>query len=134
MMPKIDFQNAIQKLDDMISKRFDARVQFVSAQSLQPSQVLFYETVRRNAGAPLIVTHNNMLLPVRVEGSLVGAIRVFDITHLSGLELSRVKETIDLVMEENFIAQSLDVSDELQDLESKVIPFKKASNSYAEAN
>lgn len=113
----------------MISKRFDVGVQFISPHSSNPTEIVYFETVRRNSGAPLIVTHNTMLIPVRVEGSLAGAIRVIDISHLSALELGRIKQTIDLALEENFVSQSLPYIDEmLEQIASNVIQFPKATN------
>ncbi len=134
-MSKIDFQNAVEKLNHMISKRFDANVAFVSAQSRQPQEVIFYETVRRNAGAPLIITNNNMLIPVRVEGSLAGALRVSDISHLSGVDISQIKETIDLVLENSFLTKTLSAHTELNELASNVLPIRRLSTeNFATAN
>ncbi len=134
-MLKLDFHVAVQKLDEMISKRFDVNIQFISSQSVSPAQVVFYETVRRNAGAPLIVTHNNMLIPVRVEGSLVGAIRVCEISGLSSVDLCRIKETIDLVLEEEFVAHTLSPLPSMEEYESNVISFKRSvSEDLVKAN
>lgn len=134
-MFKIDFQKAVEKLNGMISKRFDVNVQFVSSQSRQPQEVVYFETVRRNAGAPLIVTHNNMLIPLRVEGRLVGAFRVSDIQQLQATDISRIKETIDLTMEESFVAKTFSEASELEEFESNVLQLRKlSSDKLATAN
>lgn len=111
----------------MISKRFEANLSFISANATKPTDIIYFETVRRNSSAPLIVTFNNMLIPVRIEGSLVGAIRVTDISHLSAQDLSRIKETVELALEENFVSKSLSFVDELLLGESisNVIQFPK---------
>ena len=111
----------------MRAKRFDVNVQFISSHSVSPAQVVFYETVRRNAGAPLIVTHNDMLIPVRIEGSLVGAIRVLGISELTAVELCRIKETIELVLQEDFVSKSFSTTPSMDEFESNVLAFRRAS-------
>ena len=138
-MPKIQFQDAreavIEKLNNMISKRFDVGVQFIAAHTTIPQEIVYFETVRRNSGAPLIVTYNNMLIPVRVEGSLVGAVRVSDISHLNAVDISRVKETIELVMEESFVGKTLAGTSLLEQLESNVLPLRGLNGEkFATAN
>lgn len=130
----MSFTEAIQKLNDMLSKRFDVKVQFISSEANQPSEIVYFETVRRNASAPLIITHNNMLIPVRAEGSLTGAIRVSEISEINHIDLSRIKETIDRVLEENFLSKTLPMLPTFEEIESKVLPFRFPSNRMARAN
>ena len=53
----------------------------------------------------MIVAHNEMLVPIRVDGVLAGATRVEEISGLTPIELAQIRETIDLIMTEVLAAR-----------------------------
>lgn len=123
------FSPAIEKLNDTVKTAFGVSIQFISSSSRAPQDIVFFETVRRNASAPLIVTHSNMLLPVRIEGILMGAIRVFDIQNLKPSEISQIKNSVEnLLAETTELIEKSDLLFNSEEFDSNVLPLRKPFN------
>lgn len=125
MMLLSEIKPVIDGLNGALFEDFGVNVEFVSPFSKTPQDVIYFETVRRNASAPLIVTHTNMLFPVRKEGQLLGAIRVHNIQSLSPLDISEIKEAVDAALEEASKALTQAQVSLILDLESNVLPLRK---------
>lgn len=67
------------------------------------------EVIRRNPGAPLILTRNQLLVPIRKEGTLLGVAVVKDVAGLGPKEISSIKDTIDEQMSYARVADEQDV-------------------------
>src|SRR5208283_1708728 len=93
------------KLNQMLEKRFGIVAEFLPLYGAATHQKHMVETVRRNSGAPMIVAHNELIVPIRVDGVLAGAARVEDINGLTPRDLSQIRETIDLIMTEFLTAK-----------------------------
>lgn len=103
----------ISKLNSMMINRFGVAVQYISVTDQADENFITLETVKRNAGAPMIVAHNQLIVPIRVEGTLVGATKVNKINTLKPHELSQVRETIDLILGSALSAQyKLDMTEQ----------------------
>jgi hypothetical protein len=92
-------ESALLKLNGILQKRFGVEVEFVpiyGSASKEKNHAI--ETVKRNAGAPMIVAHNELIIPIRVEGVLTGATRVTEIDGLEPKDLSQIRETIELIL------------------------------------
>jgi hypothetical protein len=104
-MRAFDMNRIVSKLNSMMVNRFGVAVQYIPVSDQSEENTVTLETVKRNAGAPMIVAHNQLIVPIRVEGTLVGATKVNKINGLKPYELSQVRETIDLVLGEALKAQ-----------------------------
>jgi hypothetical protein len=92
-------ESALRKLNGLLQKRFGVEVQYLplySSASKEKNHTI--ETVKRNAGAPMIVAHNELIVPIRVDGVLTGATLVTEINGLEPKDLSQIRETIDLIL------------------------------------
>jgi hypothetical protein len=98
-------ERVLIKLNDMLHKRFGVQAEYLPLYGGPKELQATMETVKRNSGAPMIVAHNEMIVPIRVDGVLAGATRVEEISGLSPIELSQIRETIDLVMTEVLAAR-----------------------------
>jgi hypothetical protein len=107
-MKTLDMNGVVKKLNHILGQRFGVSVQYISISDTPKIHTYTLETVKRNSGAPMIVGHNQLIIPLRIEGALIGAIRVGEINYLNPKELSEVKQTIDLVIGEELgrLAQS----------------------------
>jgi hypothetical protein len=102
----------VTKLNEMLKGHFGVVVEYfpvtsegpvlLNAQNTLATRAL--ETAKRNAGAPMIVAHNQMIIPMRVDGSLVGAASVHKINKLQPRQLTQIKDTVDLILAEVLIA------------------------------
>ena len=89
----------------MIINRFGVAVQYIPVNDQTEENAAILESAKRNAGAAMIVAHNQLIVPIRVEGTLVGATKVNKIGNLKPQELSQVRETIDLILSSALSAQ-----------------------------
>ena len=98
----------VAKLSDMLKSHFGVAVEYIPVTVNGPALLTSHksstsralETAKRNAGAPMIVAHNQMIIPMRVDGSLVGATNVQKINQLHPRQLSQIKDTVDLILSE----------------------------------
>ena len=102
----MDMTRVTAKLSDIMFKRFGVEVEYLPI-GLSDSASPVLKTVQRNAGAPMIVTYNQLIVPIRIEGALVGAASVRDTNHLTPKELMQVKDTIDLIFVDLAITEEL---------------------------
>lgn len=134
-----NINRTVTKLNALVSKRFGVTVEYVSLSETHQAVAPLLTTVRRNASAPMIVSRNELLIPMRVEGSLVGAARVSNINRLNPKDLSQIKDTIDLVLGESLASLALlDLANLRLDYLEKsekdnVLPFRSASGHGAAA-
>jgi len=97
-MKSFNLDGALKRLNSMMHERFGVDVHYIPISERSPEAASMIETVRRNSGAPLIIAEGNMLIPVRVDGSLVGTTLVHGITRLGAREIGQIKDSIDLVL------------------------------------
>lgn len=95
----------VSKLDALIENRFGVDFNYFSISEKNQDNLSAVETVKRNSGAPLIIAWDSMLIPMRVKGSLVGVVRVNQISRLEPKQLHQIKQTVDLILNEALIAQ-----------------------------
>ena len=93
-MRDVSIDKAVTQLGVMIGQRFGVALQYESANEKSAA----VETARRNSNAPLIIANNKMILPLRLDGVLVGAAQVHDVYSLSGKELSLIKDNIEIIL------------------------------------
>lgn len=98
-------ERVLTKLNEMLKKRFGVQAEYLPLYGGPKEFKATIETVKRNSGAPMIVSHNEMIVPIRVDGVLAGATRVEEIAGLTPVELSQIRETIDLIMTEVLAAR-----------------------------
>jgi hypothetical protein len=110
-----DMNRVISKLNNLLGKRFNVKVEYIDANDKSDTTGAV-ETVRRNGHAPMIIAHNQLIIPMRVEGSLAGAARVSTINHLEPKDLDQIRQTVDLILTEVIAAHSkLDVLEATQE-------------------
>lgn len=98
----------VARLSEMLQSHFGVEVEYIpvvhggpaSITAPAPATSRALETAKRNAGAPMIVAHNHMIIPMRVDGSLVGATNIARINKLHPRQLSQIKDTVDLILNE----------------------------------
>jgi hypothetical protein len=99
-MKSLEMKSVLENLNTVLGGRFGVAVHYLSLGDITKVPCAPLETAKRNAGAPMIVGHNQLIVPIRMEGSLVGATWVDEINGLNPKELSEVKATIDLLVQE----------------------------------
>lgn len=95
-MRDVTIDRTVSNLGLTIAKKFGVAIEYNSA----ATKSMAFETARRNGSAPMIIAHNKMILPMRVDGILVGAVQVHDAYSLSGSELSQIKNSIESTLGE----------------------------------
>lgn len=90
-------KKTMDRLNEALGVRFGVEVFFFPIHARGPKPPAL-ETARRNGGAPLIIAHDSMIVPMRVEGTLLGAVEVCGISHLLPVELKEIKNTVDNVL------------------------------------
>lgn len=111
-MKQTPISKVVAKLSEMLKSHFDVSVEYIPVTNNGPTLMTSQntpgtralETAKRNAGAPMIVAHNQMIIPMRVDGSLVGATSIQRINKLHPRQLSQIKDTVDLILSEVLIA------------------------------
>jgi hypothetical protein len=102
----VNLERVVNKLNAMMFNRFGVQIDYIEISDTAETNSSVLETAKRNSGAPMIVAHNQLIVPIRVEGTLVGATRTKGIQILKPFELSQVVETIDLVLTAALTTQS----------------------------
>ncbi len=97
-MRKFNLGKAVGKLNIIMGDRFGVQVQYLSVADQSQGTARSLETVRRNSNAPLIITGTKMLVPIRVEGALVGATVVSNISRLDARSIGQIRDSIELVI------------------------------------
>jgi hypothetical protein len=131
-------ERVLLKLNDMLGKRFGVRAEYLPLYGSGKEHKVTLETVRRNSGAPMIVAHNELIVPIRVDGTLAGASRVIDIDGLPPGDISQIRETIDLILTEVLTAKRrleiLDITEDiLRNDRDNVITLSDRRNMHREA-
>jgi hypothetical protein len=93
-------ERVLIKLNEMLGRRFGVKAEYLPLYGSPKEHKALLESVRRNSGAPMIVAHNALVVPIRVDGVLAGATRVEHIETLRPADISQIRETIDLVLTE----------------------------------
>ena len=99
-MLNLNMSRVAIKLNDILNGRFGVIVQCLPISDKDKQHAYIIETIKRNAGAPLIIGHNQLIVPIRFEGALLGAATVFDINGLLPRQISEIMATIELVSSE----------------------------------
>ena len=103
-----NLDHILEKLNSLITGRYGVKVEYFpwfGQNAAKKTSVL--ETAKRNASAPLIIAHNEMIVPMRVDGAFVGAARVSQISTLKPRDLSDIKSSIDSVLHKALAAQNV---------------------------
>jgi hypothetical protein len=99
-------EQVLLKLNTMLGKRFKVKSEFLPLYGNTSKEIkAIIETVKRNSEAPMIVAHNELIIPIKVDGVLAGASRVENIQDLAPGDISQIRETIDLILSEVLAAQ-----------------------------
>ncbi|MCC6277290.1 MAG: hypothetical protein IT289_05170 [Oligoflexia bacterium] len=110
----VNLERVVNKLNAMMFNRFGVHIEYFGLSDACEKNKSVLETAKRNSGAPMIVSHNHVIVPIRVEGTLVGATQARGTRVLKPFELSQVVETVDLVLTAALTTQSkLDTTDML---------------------
>lgn len=130
-MMTLNTKHAVAKLNELLGSRFGVLVEYISVGDRAKNHAVTLETVKRNASAPLIVGHNQLIVPCHIEGVLAGATRVADINGLEPRDLSEILATIHLVTREHLLTEDrdrgVDDSEFLIESPSNILTFHKRS-------
>lgn len=127
-MMTLNMNRVAAKLNDILGARFGVSIEYISITDREKEHAITLETVKRNAGAPMIVGHNQLIVPLRVEGALVGATWVGEINGLEPRDLSEILATIDLAIGGLVSAQATQL--DLFELPSNVLSFVPRAHAF----
>jgi hypothetical protein len=103
-----NLNHILEKLNSLITNRYGVKVEYFAwMESSAGRKTSVLETAKRNASAPLIIAHNEMIVPMRVDGAFVGAVLVPQIANLKPRDLSVIKSSIDTVLHKALAAQNV---------------------------
>ena len=79
------------KFKHYMGSRFNCKAEFILAEnSSKPSQSIL-ESALRNPSAPLILTGSKMMIPFKVQGSLVGVAVIFNMAQFDLTEIEEIR-------------------------------------------
>lgn len=89
-----DVKSINRELRESIGDHFGIDVGFISLSDSNSYQKKMVNTLKRNAGAPLIVTHKAMVIPARRAGELLGAVFISGLPHFEPSEIAEITKRV----------------------------------------
>ncbi len=89
-----NFKEINRELRETIGDHYGIDIGFISLSESNSYHQKMMETLKRNAGAPLIVTHKAMVIPARKAGVLLGAVLICGILTFEPFEVADITRRV----------------------------------------